>query len=230
MVTSVWTIRNNTVKWLAKHAAVGEFDWIFHIGDIGYADDHVLQFQETWNKFFEMIEPFTSSVPYMVSVHVLCDLCSFLKIELLTQVCPGNHEYVSYDPLLWYSTKNFVVYNARFLMPHANDKSQSMYYSFDYGNVHIISYRYLSDIPMSFFSTLNTRMFARPTYPPTHLTDSTETSFQDAPYGAADDFGDQVTWIQAGPSTCQCKPRQSPMDLRARCACVCVSVWLFSTL
>jgi hypothetical protein len=86
-----------------------------------YADDHVFSFQSTWNTFSKNIEPISSTIPYMV--------------------LPGNHEYTSYDPFLYFETKNFVVYNHRFSMPKTGtNQSQSMYYSFDYSNVHFISY------------------------------------------------------------------------------------------
>ncbi len=52
----------------------------------------------------------------------------------------GNHEYTSWDPFLFFETHNFVVYNHRFMMPGSTSGAQkSMYYSFDYSNVHFIS-------------------------------------------------------------------------------------------
>ena len=39
-----------------------------------------------------------------------------------------------------HATRNFVVYNHRYRTPHATAESQNMYYSFDYSNVHFISY------------------------------------------------------------------------------------------
>jgi len=109
----------NTVKRVINHTMNGDFNWIYHVGDLGYADDHLF-FQDTWNEFSSNIEPMSSTIPYMV--------------------LPGNHEHSSWDPWLYFFTRNFVVYNHRFLMPNANNQSKSMYYSFDYSNVHFISY------------------------------------------------------------------------------------------
>jgi len=50
------------------------------------------------------------------------------------------------------------------MMPNSTSQAKSMYYSFDYSNVHFISY-------------------------------STETSFQGAPFGSSNDFGDEVPWL-----------------------------------
>ena len=56
-------------------------------------------------------------------------------------VLPGNHEYEAHMEVdLDHATRNFVVYNHRYLTPHATNESQNMYYSFDYSNVHFISY------------------------------------------------------------------------------------------
>jgi len=110
----------NTIHRLNKRLDAGEIDWIYHVGDISYADKHYFNFQKTWNTWFEHIEPLSSSVPYMV--------------------CPGNHEYEAYNPFIILQSRNFVVYNARFQMPQsANSSRQNMYYSFDYGNVHFLS-------------------------------------------------------------------------------------------
>jgi len=123
----------NTARRVNNLAANDQFAWVYHVGDISYADDHVFEFQDTWNTWFEMMENTTSIKPYMV--------------------LPGNHEYGSYDPFLFFQTRNFVVYNHRFMMPGAaNSARKNMYYSFDYANVHFVSI-------------------------------STETSFTDAPFG-----------------------------------------------
>ncbi|PRP80841.1 iron/zinc purple acid phosphatase-like protein-like isoform 1 [Planoprotostelium fungivorum] len=98
----------------------GEIDWIYHVGDISYADKHYFNFQKTWNSWFNSIQSISASAPYMV--------------------CPGNHEYEAYNPFIMLQSRNFVVYNARFRMPQsANSSHQNMYYSFDYGPVHFLS-------------------------------------------------------------------------------------------
>jgi len=109
-----------TADALNKRALNDQFDFVYHVGDISYADDHVFAFQNTWNTWFSMVENTTARKPYMV--------------------LPGNHEYTSWDPFLFLHTHNFVVYNSRFMMPgSASAERKNMYYSFDYGNVHFIS-------------------------------------------------------------------------------------------
>ena len=76
-----------------------------------------------------------------------CVLYTYITCSLRIQVAPGNHEYTSYDPTLYESTKNFIVYNARFLMPPATAESKSMYYSFDYSYVHFVVYSTESSFP-----------------------------------------------------------------------------------
>jgi len=134
-----------TVERVQARLQRGEIDWVFHVGDISYADKHFLDFQKAWNTWFDRIQPIAASVPYMV--------------------CPGNHEYEAYHPLLLLATRNFIVYNARFRMPGSEDSSKkSMYYSFDYGPVHFVSL-------------------------------STETSFKDAPFDDHSKYADQVSWL-----------------------------------
>ncbi len=79
----------------------------------------------------------------------------------------SNHEYCSLDPLLFFDTKDFVVFNQRFRMPlNPASKNSNMYYSFDYGLAHFVIY-------------------------------STETSFPGAPFPLVDgeDFGDEMQWL-----------------------------------
>jgi hypothetical protein len=56
----------NTVKGVIDRSNNGEFDWVFHVGDISYADDHFWDFQYTWNYWFQSVEPVSSVMPYMV--------------------------------------------------------------------------------------------------------------------------------------------------------------------
>jgi hypothetical protein len=54
--------------------ATGEYDFIWHLGDISYADDDFLHtpfednYENTWNEYMNIIEPFTALYPYMVLV------------------------------------------------------------------------------------------------------------------------------------------------------------------
>lgn len=113
----------DTIARVEAKAVSGEWDFAWHIGDISYADDLVFWFLETWNTWCAMIQPTMLHVPYLT--------------------LPGNHEYSSHDPLLFEATKNFKVYNTRFRMPQSSlieKKNASMFYSFNYGPVHFVSF------------------------------------------------------------------------------------------
>jgi len=61
-------------------------------------------------------------------------------------------KFCSYDPALYNFTKDFVVYNQRFRMPtNPAAKNSSMFFSFDYGPVHFVSYSTESSFPDSPF-------------------------------------------------------------------------------
>jgi hypothetical protein len=108
---------------------------VWHGGDISYADDAFLHkgcvskfcYEEVWDNFMQSIEPWASTVPYMVT--------------------PGNHEAECHDPNCLASKEkraklsNFTAYNTRFRMPseESNSAALNMHYSFNYGNVHFIS-------------------------------------------------------------------------------------------
>jgi len=138
----------NTMNRIINHTKRGEYDFLLHVGDIAYADDHFIYFQQTWNTWFTHM---TDALDKIVSMYT-----------------PGNHEYCSLDPLLFYATKDFVVYNQKFQMPqNAPNKNSSMFYSFDYGPAHFVAY-------------------------------STETSFPGAPFPliSGEDYGDQMEWLK----------------------------------
>eukprot|EP00930_Biecheleria_cincta_P037090 TRINITY_DN25432_c0_g2_i1.p1 TRINITY_DN25432_c0_g2~~TRINITY_DN25432_c0_g2_i1.p1 ORF type:complete len:503 (+),score=78.67 TRINITY_DN25432_c0_g2_i1:160-1509(+) len=112
------------------------FDAIWHVGDIGYADDGfahdpvLFEYEKSYNGFMNWIQDLSAQKPYMVSV--------------------GNHESECHG--LWCSvTKlkgrqnqlgNFSAYNARWHMPSAESgahRGSSMWYSWNWGPVHFIS-------------------------------------------------------------------------------------------
>jgi hypothetical protein len=109
-------------------ATTRQIDFVWHVGDISYADDYPSgMYEQVWDLFFAMIEPATSHVPYMV--------------------LPGNHEencqHVGCD-----YANNFTAYNYRFRMPGPESGGfMNMWYSFDYGNVHFISVSTETDFP-----------------------------------------------------------------------------------
>jgi hypothetical protein len=98
-----------------------------HIGDISYADLYGLVvnfdlYEDTWNKFQQAIEPIASNVPY--------------------QVLPGNHEATCFqysDAICPSFLRNFTAYNNRFYMSgELSGGYKNMWYSYDYGPVHVI--------------------------------------------------------------------------------------------
>ena len=55
----------NTVKRVTELTDKGALNWIYHVGDMAYADDE-MEFQKTWNVFAGNVEPISAKVPYMV--------------------------------------------------------------------------------------------------------------------------------------------------------------------
>jgi len=110
---------------------VEQSDFFYHAGDIGYADDYYRypfrsqqhDFEYIWNSWADMMHPITSRVPYMTA--------------------PGNHEADCHDYGRLFCEKrydNFTAYNKRYRMPGSESGgAQSMWFSFDYGNVHFVS-------------------------------------------------------------------------------------------
>lgn len=95
------------------------------------ADDHVFHFERTWLAYLRMVtDAQLFSTPWMCS--------------------PGNHEWASRDPFLYRATRNFKVYNQYFQMPQTDvgaKANSSMWYSFNYGPVHWVSYNTESTYP-----------------------------------------------------------------------------------
>lgn len=107
-----------------------------HIGDISYADLYgmVVNFdwyEDTWNRFQGKIEEISSRVPY--------------------QVIPGNHEATCFqisDAVCPQFLRNFTAYQNRFHMSgELSDGYKNMWYSFDYGPVHVIMLNTETDFP-----------------------------------------------------------------------------------
>ena len=113
-----------------------KIDLIYHVGDIGYADNAVwhtiktaIQFlyEETYNDYMNWIQNLTATIPY--------------------HVVPGNHESECHDPLciiqprkLGIPLSNFTAYNKRWHMPSESSNGiESMWYSWNHGPVHFVS-------------------------------------------------------------------------------------------
>ena len=107
-------------------------DFVWHVGDISYADDAFLHdttafsYENVYSGFMAWISNITQRLPYMVS--------------------PGNHESECHSPACITdgtyrkATSNYSAYNKRWRMPFAASKGTSnMWYSWDYGLAHFIS-------------------------------------------------------------------------------------------
>jgi hypothetical protein len=98
--------------------------FVFHVGDISYANSASVMnppqdFERIWNLWGSEIQSIAAHTPYMV--------------------CPGNHEYNKSPPCPQNAT-NFAPYNVKYRMPQfSSRKLHNMWYSFNYGNIHIIS-------------------------------------------------------------------------------------------
>ncbi|GAB9473491.1 Acid phosphatase [Globisporangium polare] len=112
----------------------GKVDFIYHIGDISYADNAFLSaseffgffYEETYNRWMNSLTPVMKTLPYMVLV--------------------GNHEAECHSPSCLISTKkkdglgSYNAYNSRFKMPSSESGGvKNMWYSFEYGPVHFTS-------------------------------------------------------------------------------------------
>ena len=120
----------NTRQALEKIKA--EVEFVFHVGDLSYADDAFLHtpfkfaYEEVYDNWMNWIENISDSKAYMVS--------------------PGNHESECHSPACLVSSskrhalQNFSAYNKRWHMPSARSGGVSnMWYSFNYGLAHYVS-------------------------------------------------------------------------------------------
>ena len=110
-------------------ASRGEYDAIFHIGDLAYATGYM----SIWDGFMSQIQPMAATVPYYTS--------------------PGNHERVAPNSGTIRQGDDSggecgVPFNARFIQPAGDDKSKPVsagskdprqpFYSDDIGPMHVI--------------------------------------------------------------------------------------------
>jgi len=107
-----------------------DFDFVWHVGDLGYADDAFdtglgFHYESVYDGWMNWMGSIMRSKPYMVS--------------------PGNHEAECHSPACVTSSKgkalsNFSAFNTRWRMPFKESGSRSnMWYSYDYGSAHFIS-------------------------------------------------------------------------------------------
>ncbi|TYZ69313.1 hypothetical protein PybrP1_012587 [[Pythium] brassicae (nom. inval.)] len=149
------------------NALAGQVDFIYHIGDISYADDDFLApgallkfgFEQVWNNWTNSLAPAMRTTPYMVVV--------------------GNHEAECHSPACAEKATrlralgNYTAYNARFRMP-ANESggALNMWHSFDHGPLHVTSISTESD-----FANAPTNQYTA--------------------VAKNGNFGDQLAWLEA---------------------------------
>lgn len=101
-----------------------EFDLFVHPGDLSYANDHPLEYETWWRRWWSLISPATVLAPYLAA--------------------PGNHES-SCRCLDIHKTRNFEVFKRKFLFAGsastnpARGSGDNMWYSVDVGPVHWLS-------------------------------------------------------------------------------------------
>ncbi|KAJ0407158.1 hypothetical protein P43SY_001116 [Pythium insidiosum] len=119
-----------------------DLSFIYHVGDIAYADNDLILpgktlgffYEEIYNKWMNAMTPVMNKLPYMVTV--------------------GNHEAECHSPACQVSNYkkerlgNYQAYNARFKMPSAESGGvKNMWYSFEYGPLHITTISSETDYP-----------------------------------------------------------------------------------
>jgi hypothetical protein len=76
------------------HRVRSSIDFLLTIGDQAYADDDYLKnpfvdkYEATWNAFMNMIQPFASVLPYMVSVKA-----SWMRFQCSSSMYDGHIAY-----------------------------------------------------------------------------------------------------------------------------------------
>lgn len=94
-----------------EHMGNSNYDVLLLAGDLSYAD----YYQPSWDSFGELVEPYASARPWMVT--------------------NGNHD-IEVLPVF---VEGFRAFNTRWQMPHKESGSDSnLYYSFDVAGVHVI--------------------------------------------------------------------------------------------
>ena len=130
-----------TRKRLEALKDAGEIDYVWHLGDIAYADDAFLEtpfafkYEGVMNGWMNWMQNITSTMPYQVSV--------------------GNHESEDHSPYCIFHNKecaqplsNFSAYNARWRMPSEESGGRAnMWYSWNYGDAHFVSLNTETDFP-----------------------------------------------------------------------------------
>ncbi|KAE9153046.1 hypothetical protein PF005_g33436 [Phytophthora fragariae] len=124
------------------NSLVDEVDFVYHLGDISYADNAFLTaknvfgfyYEQVYNKFMNSMTNVMRQMAYMVLV--------------------GNHEAECHSPtcLLSKSKKdqlgNYLAFNSRFRTPSVESGGVlNMWYSYEYGTVHFTTLSTETDYP-----------------------------------------------------------------------------------
>ncbi|KAG7399180.1 hypothetical protein PHYBOEH_009538 [Phytophthora boehmeriae] len=149
------------------NSLVDEVDFIYHLGDVAYADNAFLTakrvfgfyYEQVYNKFMNSMTNVMRQMAYMVLV--------------------GNHEAECHSPTCLVSTSkknqlgNYSAFNSRFRMPSPESGGVlNMWYSYEYASVHFTTISSETDYPNAPSNA--------------YLTNRT--------YGG---FGDQLSWLEA---------------------------------
>ena len=119
----------NTTKSILTMLEKNRYQFVIHAGDLSYANNYP-NYEDVWNKWFSLVDPVISRVPYQVS--------------------PGNHEVSCSSPSCLKSTEDFVDFKYKFEMPgNENGSNTNMFYSYNYQNVHFVSISTETDYPNS---------------------------------------------------------------------------------
>ena len=124
-----------------KDDPVTDYDLVWHLGDIAYADDSFLHaeasftYEARYNAFMNDLQNVSATRPYMV--------------------LPGNHESECHSPACLtsptfvHALSNFSGYNARWRMParESGGAGAQMWSSFNYGLAHFVSWNSETDFP-----------------------------------------------------------------------------------
>ncbi|POM75576.1 Calcineurin-like phosphoesterase [Phytophthora palmivora] len=124
------------------NSLVDKVDFVYHLGDVSYADDAFLSaktafgffYEQVYNKFMNSMTNIMRRMAYMVLV--------------------GNHEAECHSPACLLSNKklnqlgNYSAFNSRFRMP-SNESGGvlNMWYSYEYASVHFTTVSTETDYP-----------------------------------------------------------------------------------
>ncbi|GMF13727.1 unnamed protein product [Phytophthora lilii] len=167
------------------NSLVDKIDFVYHLGDVSYADDAFLSaktafgffYEQVYNKFMNSMTNIMRRMAYMVLV--------------------GNHEAECHSPSCLMSDSkldqlgNYSAFNARFRMPSPESGGVlNMWYSYEYASVHFTTASSETDFPHAPSNAYHThRVYG-------HFGD--QLAWLEADLKAADANRDKVPWLIVG--------------------------------